>query len=95
MSNYYLIIDGKRKGPYTEERVRSMRASKSIEPGTLCLKEGEKNPKPIEQFSEITSPKAKGQPASTPKNFQYSLLPIRLWRCPLPQQAQLEFALSP
>ena len=48
MSNYYLIIKEKEKGPYTGERVRGMWANKSIAKGTLSLKEGESNPRPIE-----------------------------------------------
>ena len=67
MSNYYLIIKGKQKGPYTAERMQGMWASKSIAPGTLCQKEGETGSRPIEQFSEFT---AKGAPqkaaAATP-----------------------------
>ena len=56
MNNYYLIIDGKKKGPYPETRIQNMWKEKHIEPGTKCLMEGETNPRPIEDFPEITSP---------------------------------------
>jgi hypothetical protein len=58
MNNYYLIIDGQKKGPYTETRIRNMWKNNHIDPGTECLKEGEVDPCPIEEVSEITSPSA-------------------------------------
>ena len=66
MHNYYLIIDGQKKGPYPEARIQSMWKQKHIEPGTECLKEGEAQPLPIELISEITSPLSKLTEATTP-----------------------------
>ncbi len=66
MNNYYLIIDGQKKGPYTEIRIRNMWKNNHIDPGTECLKEGDADPRPIEEISEITSPSAvKKSPAPT------------------------------
>jgi len=65
MNNYYLIIDGQKKGPYTETRIQNMWENKHIDPGTECLKEGETDPRPIEDFPEITSPKTVQKPAAT------------------------------
>ena len=66
MNNYYLIIDGQKKGPYTETRIRNMWKNNHIDPGTECLKEGDADPRPIEEISEITSPSAiKKSPAPT------------------------------
>jgi len=65
MNNYYLIIDGQKKGPYTETRIQNMWENKHIDPGTECLKEGETDPRPIEDFPEITSPSTVQKPAAT------------------------------
>ena len=62
MNNYYLVIDGKNKGPYTAERIQGMWAKGHIAPGTPCLKEGENQPRPIEAIQEITSPPHKSAP---------------------------------
>ena len=68
MNNYYLIIDGQKKGPYTSTRIQNMWANKSIAPGTKCQKEGESATRPIEQFSEITSPQSKASVPFAPKS---------------------------
>ncbi len=65
MNNYYLVIDGKRKGPYTAERIQGMWAQSHIAKGTPCLKEGESQPRPIEAIREITSPRTQPAPATT------------------------------
>lgn len=82
MNNYYLIIKGKQKGPYTQERVHSMWVNKSIAAGTLCLKEGESKPRPIEQFSEITSSGAKGKPSPAPKSVTTQQAPCKAVAAP-------------
>lgn len=66
MSNYYLIIDGGKRGPYTVERIRGMWAKGQIAKGTHCLKEGEAQPRPIEVISEITSPPHRPAGATAP-----------------------------
>lgn len=68
MNNYYLILKGKPKGPYSIERMRGMWANKSIAPGTKCQKEGESATRPIEQFSEITSAQSKASVPFAPKS---------------------------
>ena len=65
MNNYYLIINDQKKGPYTETRIKNMWENKHIDPGTECLKEGETDPRPIEEFPEITSPTATAKPEAT------------------------------
>ena len=61
MANYYLVIEGRNKGPYTAERIQGMWAQGHIARGTPCLKEGESQPRPIEQISDLTKPPPKAK----------------------------------